>query len=105
VCGSSDPGVGGIITPFCKTDGLFFEDAFEPESFKYDFDKNVVIFRRETSDVLIVDTSYDNINEYFEAQKRFKEMNSSIQISEIDKNDATKYYIRIKLNGNDDDIY
>ena len=97
-------GTSGIITPFCKTSGLFFDGAFEPESFKYDFDKEITDFRKSTSNNIIVDTHYDNISEYFEGRERFKEMNSRIKISEIERTDNSKYYIKIKLASNTDDI-
>jgi len=41
VCGTSDPGTSALLTPFCDTDGLYFNGAMEPEGFKYNFDKDV----------------------------------------------------------------
>lgn len=35
VCGNSDPGTSGVLTPFCETKGLYFVDRTEPEEFKF----------------------------------------------------------------------
>ena len=36
VCGNSDPGTSGLITPFVKMDGLYFDGSPEPNNFYYD---------------------------------------------------------------------
>jgi len=46
---NSDPGVSGLITPFCETNGLFFNDKNEPESFSDEFKKDVFDYRKNTS--------------------------------------------------------
>lgn len=41
VCGTSDPGSSGMITPFAKTDGLFFDGSNEPEDGVFDLQKQI----------------------------------------------------------------
>ena len=36
VCGNSDPGTSGLISPFVKMDGLYFDGSPEPNNFYYD---------------------------------------------------------------------
>lgn len=41
VCGNSDPGRTGVLTPFCKTSKLFFTDKMEPQSTMLEYNNDV----------------------------------------------------------------
>jgi hypothetical protein len=103
VCGNSDPGTSGIITPFCKTDGLYFDDAGEPEEFKFNFERDIIEQEKKKGDKLFIDLGYENISDYFKAKEGFREINSGIEIKEIEREDLNKYFIKINI-GDDDDI-
>jgi len=104
VCGNSDPGTSGVITPFCETDGLYFDGKNEPEEFKYNFEKDIIDRKRETSDKYFIDVGYENITDYFNVHERFAKVNRGITITEIEKEDFTKYFIKININDGDDEI-
>jgi hypothetical protein len=104
VCGNSDPGTSGIITPFCKTEGLFFNANFEPEDFKYDFEKDVINLRKNSTDKMFIDLSSPNISDYFTMQKMFKDNNSMMEIREIENECLDKYYIKLNLFDDEEDI-
>ena len=41
VCGNSDPGTSGCLSPFSKIKGLYFDDSNEPDEFYYELSKYV----------------------------------------------------------------
>ena len=66
VCGTSDPGTSAILTPTCETNGLYFDNANEPESFKYEFDKDIYNSIVEPNyDNIFVKPSFDTLQDYF----------------------------------------
>lgn len=42
VCGTSDPGASGTLTPWVKTDGLFFDGNMEPEDGVFEFEQALI---------------------------------------------------------------
>jgi hypothetical protein len=100
VCGNSDPGTSGLITPFCKTDGLYFTNKYEPEDFKYEFEKENLNYLAQL-DKMVVDMGYKDLQTYFDTRKKFEEVNSKIKYVEKEVLDPEKMYIYINL---DDDV-
>lgn len=41
VCGNSDPGTSGVLSPFGKIDGLYFDNSSEPDNFMYDLSRDI----------------------------------------------------------------
>lgn len=41
VCGNSDPGTSGLLSPFAKIDGLYFNSDDEPNDFLYRLNKDI----------------------------------------------------------------
>ena len=41
VCGNSDPGTSGLLSPFAKIDGLYFDSSNEPDGFFYKLTKDI----------------------------------------------------------------
>jgi hypothetical protein len=104
VCGNSDPGTSGVITPFCKTYGLYFNDSPEPEDFKYNFEKDILDYRKSKSDKYFIDIGYENITDYFNTRQKFAETNTKMQVKKIEKEDSKKYYIVINMKDDDEEI-
>ena len=42
VCGNSDPGTSGVLSPWGKMDGLYFDGSPEPDNFRFEFQKAVL---------------------------------------------------------------
>ena len=60
----SDPGVNSIITPFCETNGLYFNENNEPESFRDVFEDDLFKYRKEHESGIFIDyDGDDNSNE------------------------------------------
>ena len=57
VCGSSDPGSSGVLTPFTKVKNLYFDESQEDQDGIYDFEKALAIHQRSLIDnnTLLID--------------------------------------------------
>lgn len=95
VCGSSDPGTSGVLTPFCKTNGLYFNDENEPESFKYEFEKSIYNEMKEKSDETIIYPDYEDSNQYFDQTEKMKKKLKTIKISKGIVRDPRMLYIDV----------
>ena len=63
VCGSSDPGSSGLLTPFVKTNGLYFSDKKEPQDGVFDYEQSLL--KEIPNDIEFVET-FNNKEEEFE---------------------------------------
>lgn len=80
VCGTSDPGTSAVLTPFCKTNGLYFDDVKEPDSFKYEFDKalNDEFLEEHKDDPILVTPDFTSKDTYYDYLEKSSKLNSSI---------------------------
>lgn len=102
VCGTSDPGSSGIITPFCKTDGLYFDGAQEPEDGIFDLKRELRReHREENSEMLVVDIfeNCDTIQDVFELEGKFRKINQSFKIKRTERNPEL---LRVVINIDDE---
>lgn len=79
-----------MLTPFCETDGLFFDSASEPQAFKKSFDKEIHEFRSGTED-----------GEFIKLNSRpqfMDEVINSIRVQRKELNNKEKVYIKYKRN-------
>lgn len=87
VCSASDPGLTNYITPFCKTDGLYFKDAPpEPESFYINFKRELGELDSHGNQILIIDPV--KYNSVLEAVSNCKIMNIQVDEPPKDTEDA-----------------
>ena len=96
---TSDPGTSAILTPFCKTDGLYFDGENEPEAFKYTFDKDLKEYFESNFNGLTISPSFKSVKEYYDANLDAIEMNKKMSIQRKGKEEM--YVIDVKV---DDDI-
>lgn len=103
VCGSSDPGSSGIITPFCKTDGLYFDGAREPEDGVFDLIKESSrIYAEEHPDKMLIDvfSSATNVQEMFDIKNKIQ---GNISKSKFVRTELNPNKMRIHIHLEDDD--
>ena len=80
VCGNSDPGTSGIISPFSKIDGLYFDSSDEPDSVYFDLLKDIEKKMTESGKTFIK-CDFDNANDYYkmlDVLKKFTDDNVSV---------------------------
>lgn len=75
VCGNSDPGTTGSLTPMAKTNGLYFTEVHEPESFGYEFSKRIESYDETDMDVYI-DVSKLGEEEYYDTMEKLDDIAS-----------------------------
>lgn len=68
VCGNSDPGTSGLLSPFAKIDGLYFDSSDEPDSFYYELVKDLEK-KFEGTNIRYIHAEYENPQDYYNALK------------------------------------
>jgi len=106
VCGASDPGSSGVITPFCEMNGLHFDGSAEPQDGIFEFEKESrEKFREENPDKIVIDLfqSCENIGELFTTKNKLQDVMKGMKIRHVEK-ESDKYYIHVNVNQDSDDI-
>lgn len=62
----SDPGTSGVLSPFSKINGLYFNEQNEPDDFMVDFAKDVKRIM-ESKGVKYLDIEFTNKEDYYTA--------------------------------------
>ena len=80
------PGTSAVLTPFCKTDGLYFNGNNDPEDFKYIYDKDIVdTFKKDTE--ITVTPTFGSVEDYFNYHLSAADVNKNFKIYESDNID------------------
>ena len=90
-CGTSDPGTTATLTPFCETEGLYFNAENEPEDFKYEFDKYLLC----TDDLQSVSPNMDSLNNYYDYVETTEDINSKFKMYHKKKEGPLNINIKI----------
>lgn len=77
VCGNSDPGTSGILTPFGKIKGLYFDDSNEPNDFEYSIKKDIEKIS-ENDGYEHIRIEADNQEEYYDALDEILNFNKDL---------------------------
>lgn len=93
VVGTSDPGTGGVLTPFCETDGLYFSSKSEPQDGKFNIEKQNAKFDEEDG-TLVID-SFSTYDEYKEFEKKIDHL--TCDLSSTPKENTNKLYINLSV--------
>lgn len=79
-----------MLTPFCETDGLFFDSSSEPQTFKKTFDKEIHEFRSGNEEGEFIKT--------YSRPQFMDEVINSIRVQRKELNSKGKVYIKYKRN-------
>ena len=84
-CGNSDPGTSGILSPFSKIDGLYFNTDGEPDSFLIDFVKDINrVLRNEAETVLAIE--FETEEEYYRIMNNIEHfLDNDIRVFSVDR--------------------
>jgi len=81
VCGNSDPGTSGLLSPYAKIKGLYFNDDDEPDDFYYTLTNDIEEICKKDG-INFVRCEFDNARDFYNALKAMdKFTNDSIKIS------------------------
>ena len=85
VRGTSDPGSSGMLTPFIKTDGLYFEEGMEFEDGIFDLEKELYEYNDRLDDTrkLVLDYMNDcyTPEQLLERKQAIADINNSIKMT------------------------
>lgn len=83
------PGTSGVLSPFGKIEGLYFNNSKEPESFEFDFKKDISKILKE-EDVEYIEIKADNEEDYAKILDTLLEFNrDSITVSGTSRDNYT----------------
>lgn len=87
VCGTSDPGASGSLSPFADTDGLYFESIREREDGVFDIEKEIAIFNKRLEEINGFTIDYlsdcETVEEKLEREQKLIDRMKSITIKKI----------------------
>ena len=64
VCGNSDPGTSGLLSPFGKIDGLYFDGSNEKDNFTYEFQKDLAEIEKQNG-IEYIKMDFDSENDFY----------------------------------------
>lgn len=81
VCGNSDPGTSGLLSPFAKIDGLYFNNDPEPDDFYYMLMKDLEAKYKDTN-ITFIKCDFESANDFYNALSSMqKYARENIQVS------------------------
>lgn len=101
VCGNSDPGLSGLLSPYAKIDGLYFDPQPEPDNFYYDLIKDLDE-KFKGSNIKYIKCEFDNAEDFYKALSDMEKINDKITINATSR--EGKYDMIINEEGDMDDL-
>ena len=71
VCGNSDPGTSGLLSPFAKIQGLYFNNEDEPDEFYYNLMKELSK-KYKKEGIKFIQCEFDSANDFYTALKELQ---------------------------------
>lgn len=101
VCGNSDPGTSGLLTPCGKMDGLYFDDKMEPDDFLFDFKKSIEeIVEQKGVDYITID--FETKEDFYKAANALRAFNNEcIKVTSTSIEDDTRLVIQQDIDMDD----
>lgn len=75
VCGNSDPGTSGTLSPFSKIQGLYFDNSNEPDDFLFNLQSDLEKISKENNE-LFIKLSFDNKDDYLNCINKLEKLNN-----------------------------
>ena len=70
------PGTSGVLSPFGKIDGLYFNNSREPDDFMFDFKKDIKKIM-DKDDVEYLEIKVDNKDDYHKLLSELSDLNDN----------------------------
>jgi hypothetical protein len=71
VCGNSDPGTSGLLSPYGKIKGLYFDDSDEKDNFMYEFQKDLEQISKAMN-ITYIKLDYDSEQDFYDGLMRIQ---------------------------------
>lgn len=90
VCGNSDPGTSGLLSPFGKMDGLYFDDSPEPDDFILDFHNRLCEIAKEEG-VACIEVDFKDKDDFYHMIDKIRKLEGDgVQVISTSKIDDQK---------------
>lgn len=81
VCGNSDPGTSGLLSPFTDMEGLYFDEKDEPDDFSFRLNKDLEKIC-DDKNIQFIKLDFDDKDDYYNTLVALQKFtNDSISIS------------------------
>ena len=95
-CSASSPGLNGCISPFAKTDKLWFDAKKEPELQEYELYKDKVEYTKNNNDgKLHINYTTETPDKYYDARFKTRYMMDQFSANIPDADDH-KYHVKFR---------
>ena len=93
-CGNSDPGTSGILSPFSKIKGLYFNNDGEPDTMLIAFVKDVNRMLKQEG-YTVLEIEFDSPDEYYDIMNYVEYfLDNEIRVYGVDRNKPTVIFER-----------
>lgn len=95
-CGNSDPGTSGILSPFSKIKGLYFNEDGEPDNFLCDFARDInKLLKKKSSDVISVE--FETKDDFYHVMNFIDTfVENNITVYSVDKDKPSVIFVKEK---------
>ena len=100
VCGNSDPGTSGLLSPFGKINGLYFDDSEEKDDFMYEFQKDLAEIEKKNG-IRYIKMDFDSSNDFYDMMMKLQKFEDE-QIKIYATSRAGHYEVVIEPEDGDD---
>lgn len=103
VCGNSDPGTSGLLSPFGGIVGMYFDDSEEKNNFMYEFQKDFEEIYKENG-ISYIKLDFDSENDYYNALMELQKYNTdNIKIYATSKTGHCEVVIEEEIDNDKED--
>lgn len=78
VCGNSDPGRNGLLSPWGNIKGLCFDDSMEVGDFLYNLQNDLDEYYKKSGEKHYIKMNFDNPDDYYNALLQMQQFNGDI---------------------------
>lgn len=100
VCGNSDPGTSGLLTPYGKIKGAYFDDSPEKDNFMYEFQKDLSEILKKKG-VQYIKLDFDSESDFYDAIMALQESNLDIKIYGTSKEGHCEVVVEDEIDNDD----
>jgi hypothetical protein len=103
VCGNSDPGTSGLLSPFGKIDGLYFNATDEKNNFMYEFQKDLAEVQAQYG-IKYIKMDFDSETDFYNALMELQQYaKDNVEMYGTSKNGHYEVVIESEKSDDDDD--
>ena len=101
ISGNSDPGTSGLLSPFGKISGLYFDDSPEKDDFMFQFQKDLAEIEKEHG-IAYIKLDFDSENDFYNTLMKLNDyLDDNVKLYGTSK--TGHYEVVVEAETDDDD--